>query len=122
MKLFLFLALLISVAIIVFTAQNQAEITLTFMSWELSEPLPVMLAVPFFVGVIAGAALVVPVWMKKSKTAKSQKRRIHELEDEIAAKTEQEKEDTAEVEKQGEEGTEQSVSQEQSLTSSDKIV
>jgi uncharacterized integral membrane protein len=122
MKLFLFLALLISVAIIVFTAQNQAEIPLTFMSWEFSKPIPVIFAVPFFVGVIAGASLVVPLWMKKSKTAKSQKRRIHELEDEMAAKTEQEKEDTVEVEKQGEDGAEESVSQEQSLTSSDKVV
>jgi uncharacterized membrane protein YciS (DUF1049 family) len=122
MKLFLFLALLISVAIIVFTAQNQAEITLQFMSWELSQALPVMLAVPFFVGVMAGAALVVPVWMKKSKTVKTQKRRIHELEDEMAAKTEQEKEDTVEVEKQGEDSTEESASQQQALTSSDKII
>lgn len=122
MKLFLFLALLISVAIIVFTAQNQADITLKFMSWELSQSLPVMLAVPFFVGVMAGAALVVPVWMKKSKTAKSQKRRIHELEDELAGKAEHENEDTAEVEKQGEDGTEDSASQQASLTTSDKVI
>ena len=122
MKLFLFLALVISVAIIVFTAQIQAEITLTFMSWELSQALPVMLAVPFFVGVMAGAALVVPVWMKKSKTVKSHKKRIHELEDEMAAKAEQEKEHTLEVEKQGEDSTEESASQQQSLTSSDKVI
>ncbi len=122
MKLFLFLALLIAVAIIVFTAQNQAEITLTFMNWELSEPLPVMLAVPFFVGVLAGAALILPIWAKKSKTAKSQKKRIHELEDEIAAKNEKEKEDTVEVEKQGEDGNVESITQEQDLTSSDKVV
>ena len=67
MRLFLFLALFIAVIIIVFTAQNQTDITLTFLNWELSKPLPVMLAVPFFVGVIAGIALVVPAWMKKSK-------------------------------------------------------
>ncbi len=122
MKLFLFLALLISVAIIVFTAQNQADITLKFMSWELSQSLPVMLAVPFFVGVMAGAALVVPVWMKKSKTAKSQKRRIHELEDELAGKAEHENEEVLEVEQQGVDGPGESTGNDQSLTSSDKIV
>jgi len=68
MKFFLFLALLIAVAIIVFTAQNQSDITLKFINWELTYQLPVMLALPFFVGTIAGIALIVPVWLKKSKS------------------------------------------------------
>ena len=83
MRLFLFLALIIAVVIIVFTAQNQTEITLTFINWELSKPLPVMLAVPFFVGAIAGVALVVPAWMKKSKAVKTHKKKIHELEEKL---------------------------------------
>jgi len=93
MKFFLFLALLIAVAIIVFTAQNQADITLTFFSWELTYQLPVMLALPFFVGTFAGVALVVPAWMKRSKAAKAHKKRIHELEAELSSLSEETKEE-----------------------------
>ena len=84
MRFFLFLALIIAVLIIVFTAQNQTEISLKFINWELSGPLPLMLAVPFLVGTVAGLVLVVPVWMKKAKTVKMHKRRIHELEEKLS--------------------------------------
>lgn len=93
MRFFLFLALLIAVAIIVFTAQNQTDITLTFFSWQLTYQLPVMLALPFFIGTIAGIALVVPAWMKRSKAAKAHKKRIHELEAELASLSEECKEE-----------------------------
>ena len=93
MRFFLFLALIIAVAIIVFTAQNQQDITLTFFSWNLTYQLPVMLALPFFVGAIAGIGLVVPVWMKKSKAAKAFKKRIHELEAELSSLSEETKDE-----------------------------
>ena len=83
MKFFLLLALIIAIAIIVFTAQNQTDISLTFIQWELSGPLPLMLAVPFLVGTVAGLALVVPIWIKKAKTVKTYKRQIHELEEKL---------------------------------------
>ncbi len=89
MRFFLVLALIIAVGIIVFTAQNQADITLKFINWELSYSVPVMLALPFFVGTFAGMALFIPLWMKKGKTVKGQKKRIHELETELASLSEQ---------------------------------
>jgi len=98
MRFFLFLALLIAVAIIVFTAQNQQDITLTFFSWELTYQLPVMLALPFFVGTIAGVALVVPVWLKKSKAVKACRKRIDELEAELSGLAEQSKEEETALE------------------------
>ena len=98
MRLFLLLALIIAVIIIVFTAQNQTEITLTFMNWELSKPLPVMLAVPFFVGAIAGVALIVPAWMKKSKAVKTHKKRVQELEEKLSNISEEVKEEETEAE------------------------
>lgn len=97
MRLFLFLALFIAVIIIVFTAQNQTEITLTFLNWELSKPLPVMLAVPFIAGVIAGIALVVPAWMKKSKAVKTHRKRIQELEDKLTNISEETREEEGEA-------------------------
>ncbi len=103
MRFFLLLALIIAIAIIVFTAQNQTEISLTFINWELAGPLPLMLAVPFLVGTVAGLALVVPIWMKKSKTVKTYKRQIQELEEKLIniseeAKTEETSEEPVEEE------------------------
>jgi uncharacterized integral membrane protein len=77
------LALIIAVVIIVFTAQNQTEITLTFINWELSKPLPVMLAVPFFVGAIA---------------VKKHKKKIHELEEKLLHISEEVKTEEPETE------------------------
>ena len=75
MRLFLLLALVMAISIIVFTVQNSAEITLTFINWTLSGPLALILAVPFIVGVIAGASLLIPIWWKKAKALKAQKKR-----------------------------------------------
>ncbi len=98
MKFFLVLALILAVGIIVFTAQNQTDITLNFMSWELSYSVPVMLALPFFVGTLAGMALIAPLWMKRGKTGKVQKKRIHELETELASLSEHSHSEEPEVE------------------------
>ena len=108
MKFFLLLALIIAIAIIVFTAQNQTEISLTFINWELAGPLPLMLAVPFLVGTVAGLALVVPIWMKKSKTVKTYKRQIQELEEKLINISEEAKT----------EETEEALSEEKSLQKS----
>jgi alcohol dehydrogenase YqhD (iron-dependent ADH family) len=57
-----------------------------------------MLAVPFFVGAIAGVALVVPVWMKKSKAIKKHKKKIHELEEKLLHISEEVKTEEPETE------------------------
>lgn len=108
MKFFLLLALIIAIAIIVFTAQNQTDISLTFIQWELSGPLPLMLAVPFLVGTVAGLALVIPVWIKKAKTVKTYKRQIQELEEKLINISEEAKT----------EETEEALSEEKSLQKS----
>ncbi len=102
MRLFLLLALAMAISIIVFTVQNSAEITLTFINWTLSGPLALILAVPFVVGVIAGASLLIPIWWKKAKALKAQKKRLHELES--AASTDSEPEETEVVEVAPEDG------------------
>ena len=89
MRFFLFLALIIAIVIIIFTFQNHTDITLIFFNQEVSGPLPIILAIPFFVGTIAGLALIVPVWLKKARTVKAQKKQIHELEDKLLNISEQ---------------------------------
>jgi uncharacterized integral membrane protein len=83
MKFFLLLALIVAVGIIFFTVQNTEVITLSFFQWELSGPVPLILSVPFGVGVVAGMSLFVPIWWKGTKSSKTLKRRIHELEGEL---------------------------------------
>ncbi len=89
MRFFLFLALMIAIVIIIFTFQNHTEITLIFFNQEVSGPLPLILAIPFFVGTIAGLALIVPVWLKKARTVKVQKKQILELEEKLLNISEQ---------------------------------
>ena len=89
MKFFLFLALIIAIVIIIFTFQNHSDVTLIFFGQEVSWPIPVILAIPFFVGTIAGMALIVPVWLKKGRAVKSQKKQILELEEKLLNISEQ---------------------------------
>ncbi len=89
MKFFLFLALIIAIVIIIFTFQNHTDITLVFFNQEVSGPLPLILAIPFLVGTIAGLALIVPVWLKKARAVKAQKKQILELEEKLLNISEQ---------------------------------
>ncbi len=91
MRFFLFLALIIAIVIIIFTFQNHTDITLIFFNQEVSGPLPLILAIPFLVGTIAGLALIVPVWLRKTRSVKAQKKQIHELEDKLLNISEQAK-------------------------------
>ena len=98
MRFFLFLALVSAIAIIIFTFQNHMDITLIFFNQEVSGPLPLILAIPFFVGTVAGLALIVPVWLKRARTVKAQKKQIHELEDKLLNISEQAKTEEPETE------------------------
>ncbi len=89
MRFFLFLALIIAIVIIIFTFQNHTDITLVFFNQDVSGPLPLILAIPFFVGTIAGLALIVPVWLKKARAFKSQKKQILELVEKLLNVSEQ---------------------------------
>ncbi len=74
MKFFLFMALVVAVVLGAIAFQNpDIEITLTFIQWTITEPILIILAVPFGVGLLIGIALVVPGWIKKAKQARMHK-------------------------------------------------
>ncbi|UCH46161.1 MAG: LapA family protein [Nitrospiraceae bacterium] len=83
MQLFLFLAFVIAVLFVIIAFQNPGDISLIFVNREMSAPTALMLAVPFAAGLIAGLFLFVPLWWKKSKLARANKKRVMELEEEI---------------------------------------
>jgi len=82
MQFFLLLAFVIAVLLVVITFQNPEEISIKFVNWTFSEPLALALAIPFAAGLLAGLFLFIPLWWRKAKLARSQKKRIKELESE----------------------------------------
>ena len=89
MQFFLLLAFIIAVLFVIITFQNPGDISLIFMNREISAPTALMLAIPFAAGLISGLFLFVPLWWKKSKLARANKKRVHELEEEITKIQEQ---------------------------------
>ncbi|HDH53349.1 MAG TPA: LapA family protein [Nitrospirae bacterium] len=85
MKFFLFFVLSIAVILGIITFQNDTEISVKFINWNFSGHIAIVLAVSFAVGLLGGISLLVPPWWKKAKTARTYKKRIHELEEEKAS-------------------------------------
>jgi uncharacterized integral membrane protein len=83
MQFFLFLAFVIAVLLVVITFQNPEEISIKFVNRTFSEPLALALAIPFVAGLLTGLFLLLPAWWRKAKLARSQKKRIKELETEL---------------------------------------
>jgi len=85
MKFFLFLLLVVAAVFGVIAFQNsELEITLTIIQWTVTEPITKVIAVPFGIGLLIGIIFVVPGWIKKAKQARVNKKRIGELEEELA--------------------------------------
>lgn len=85
MKFFLLMALILAVVFGVIAFQNpDVEISLTFVKWTIAEPIILVVAVPFGVGLLIGITLIVPGWIKKAKQSRMNKRKVSELEEELA--------------------------------------
>jgi uncharacterized membrane protein YciS (DUF1049 family) len=85
MKFFLLVALTVAVVIGAVSFQNpDIDISLKFIKWTITEPIAIIIAVPFGVGLIIGMALIIPGWMKKAKQARTNKKKVGELEEELA--------------------------------------
>ena len=104
MQLFLFFAVVIMVVFGLVTFQNpDVSVTMKFINWTFEQkPLALMLAIPFVIGILAGTFICVPPWLKKVSLARHQKKRIHELESEIAELVVPEEVEEIEVEMQEE--------------------
>lgn len=86
MQLFLFIAVVILIIFGLITFQNpDVTVSMKFIKWTFEQkPIALILAVPFIIGIIAGSFVFVPPWLKKASLARNQKKRIQELESEIA--------------------------------------
>jgi uncharacterized integral membrane protein len=85
MQFFLFLALIIALALVLFAVQNSTVISLSFINWAFEGSLAFILTLTFAIGMLTGSLLFIPTWWKKIKTGRAQKKRISELERELSA-------------------------------------
>ena len=86
MQIFLFLALLISVVIVLFAVQNAALTTVTFLSFHFEGSLAFILVVVFALGVVSGMLMTVPSFWRKSSALRDQRRKVKQLEESSAMK------------------------------------
>lgn len=88
MQFFLFIALILAFALVLFAVQNSTVITLTFITWKFEGSLAFILALVFGVGMLTGIFLAVPTLWRKARESRSQRKRIKELERELLNSTE----------------------------------
>jgi uncharacterized integral membrane protein len=86
MQIFLFLALLIAIALIFFALQNSALVTVNFLAFHFEGSLAFILIVVFASGVLTGILMAVPSFWKKSSALREQRRKIKQLEESVAMK------------------------------------
>lgn len=83
MQFFLFLALILSLAIVIFALQNSEVIIVNFINWAFESSLALLLVVTFAAGMLAGLFSSIPAFWRKAKANRAQKKRIQELEREV---------------------------------------
>lgn len=84
MHFFLFLAFVIAVAFVTVAFQNPEPINLKFINWIYSGPLALILTIPFAAGLLTGIFLIFPSWWKRVMSTRTLKKRVKELEAELA--------------------------------------
>ncbi len=109
MKFFFVLVFTFTVILGIAAFQNDAEVTLKFLKWEFSYNIILVLAVTLGLGLLSGIAMTVPAVWKKAKVARTHKRRVHELEEEIA------KEPEPDEQSEEAEETEEDIEQEEAV-------
>jgi len=89
MRLFLIIALIITILFAILAIQNPGLITIQFIKWRFSGSMAFILGVAFLSGVIAGIFMVIPAFWRRSRMGRAQKKKIQELEKELVSSTEQ---------------------------------
>ncbi len=84
MRIFLVLALLLTVVALIFALQNTATAAITFLIWRFESPLALVLIVALVTGALVGFLAMLPGRVRGGLRAGRQARRIAELEKEVA--------------------------------------
>jgi uncharacterized membrane protein YciS (DUF1049 family) len=84
-KFVLFILVVLLALIAVFAVQNPGVITVHFLSLSGDTSLLIVIVVAFGVGALAGALASLPAHFRKKSEVAAAKRRVRELENEVAA-------------------------------------
>jgi uncharacterized integral membrane protein len=88
MRLFLVLALVIAIAAIIFALQNAIPITVVLGVWQVEGSLALVLLLTLAVGFLIGLLVSMPTIFKRSWRVSHSKKKIGDLEKEIAQRNE----------------------------------
>ena len=83
MQIFLVFALIIALIAVVFTIQNTAAVTVTFLVWELNHSLAFIFLLAILAGVLISQFVSVPNKVKRTMENTNQKKKIKDLDTEL---------------------------------------
>lgn len=83
MQIFLVFALIIALIAVVFTIQNTAAVTVTFLVWELNHSLAFIFLLAILAGVLISQFVSVPNKVKRTMDNTNQKKKIKDLDTEL---------------------------------------
>jgi uncharacterized integral membrane protein len=83
MQIFLVLALIIALIAVVFTIQNTALVTVTFLFWDLNHSLAFVVLLAILAGVLISQFVSVPGKFKRTMENTNQQKKIKELDTEL---------------------------------------
>jgi len=80
---YLIFALVIAVIAVIFALQNTMVITISFLAWEVTGSLSLVLLVTLAIGAVIGLLVLAPSAIRSSLSASSQRKRVGSLEKEL---------------------------------------
>lgn len=83
MQIFLVLALIIALVAVVFTIQNTALVTVTFLVWDLEHSLAFVVLLAILAGVLISQFVAMPGRVKRKLEITNQVKKIKEMETEL---------------------------------------
>ncbi len=83
MQFFLFLAVFIAVALVLFAVQNALVVPVSFLTFRFEGSLAFILVLVFAGGFLAGILMSVPSILRKGAAVREQKRKVKQLEEAV---------------------------------------
>ena len=80
MLIFMIFSFLIAILAVIFALQNTAAVTITFLLWQIQGSLALVLLVSLFAGVLMCFFATLPALLKDKWTARSNRKRLTEME------------------------------------------
>lgn len=80
---YLIFALVIAVIAVIFALQNTMTVTVSFLAWEITGSLSLVLLITLAIGAVIGLLVLTPSAIRSSLSASGQRKRIGALEKEL---------------------------------------